>query len=103
MKDPVKNYEQYLISSGVLKASDIETIKAGFKEKIESELQMGFDVNPVVADTENEVDDVYAKKTDKELLAMCQSWITQLLFTSQVSRLTTCALSTLFARACIKV
>jgi 2-oxoisovalerate dehydrogenase E1 component len=60
MKDPVKNYEQYLISSGVLKANDAENIKNGFKEKIESELQIGSEVHPVIADTEAELEDVYA-------------------------------------------
>ena len=58
MKDPVKNYEQYLISSGVLKANDVENIKNEFKEKIESEV--GFSISPVVADTEVELEDVYA-------------------------------------------
>src|SRR5687767_12688940 len=65
MKDPVKNYELYLISSGVLKANDAENIKNGFKEKIESELQIGSAVNPVVADTETELEDVYASKQVK--------------------------------------
>jgi 2-oxoisovalerate dehydrogenase E1 component len=61
MKDPIKNYEQYLIYSGVLKENDIEHIKNEFKEKIESELQSGATVNSVVADTETELEDVYAK------------------------------------------
>src|SRR5262249_42243538 len=58
--DPVKNYEQYLLSSGVLKTIDIENIKSGFKEKIESELQAGFATAPVVPDTEMELEDIYA-------------------------------------------
>jgi 2-oxoisovalerate dehydrogenase E1 component len=61
MKDPVKNYENYLLSSGVLKENDIERIKNEFKEKIESELQTGFAANPVAADAETELEDVYAK------------------------------------------
>jgi 2-oxoisovalerate dehydrogenase E1 component len=63
MKDPVKNFEQYLLLSGVLKENDVERIKNEFKEKIESELQSGFAVNPVVADTEIELQDVYAEKS----------------------------------------
>ncbi|MDP4262522.1 MAG: thiamine pyrophosphate-dependent enzyme [Bacteroidota bacterium] len=66
MKDPVKNYEHYLLSSGVLKEADAEQIKNELKEKIENELQAGFAVNPVVADTETELDDVYAKKSDPD-------------------------------------
>jgi len=64
MKDPVKNYEQYLLSSGVLKANDVENIRNDFKEKIEHELEIGFAVNPVVADTETELEDIYAKPVD---------------------------------------
>lgn len=62
-KDPVKNYETYLTEQGVLSADDIENIKAEFKQQIESELEKGFDTLPVIADTETELDDVYAKKT----------------------------------------
>ncbi len=64
MKDPVKNYEQYLLSSGVLKANDVENIKNEFKEKIETELQAGFAASPVVAETETELEDVFAPKPD---------------------------------------
>lgn len=62
-KDPVKNYETYLTEQGILSAEDIEGIKAGFKQQIESELENGFDTLPVIADTETEMNDVYAKKT----------------------------------------
>ncbi len=61
MKDPIRNYEQYLISSGLLKENDVERIKNELKEKIESELAVGSNVNPVIADSETELEDVYAK------------------------------------------
>src|SRR5436190_6375918 len=61
MKDPVRNYEQYLLTSGVLKTDDIENIKNEFKEKIERELEAGFSTSAVVADTETELEDTYAK------------------------------------------
>ncbi len=60
-KDPIKNYEQYLISAGVLTEAGISDIRNELKEKIESELAIGFDTKPVVADTEAEVEDVYAE------------------------------------------
>jgi 2-oxoisovalerate dehydrogenase E1 component len=63
MKDPIRNYEQYLLYSGVLKENDAENIKNEFKEKIESELQIGFAAKPVTADTEIELEDVYANRT----------------------------------------
>jgi len=64
MKDPVKNYEQYLLSSGVLKPGDVENIRNEFKEKIEHELEIGSAAGPVVADTETELEDIYAKPAD---------------------------------------
>jgi 2-oxoisovalerate dehydrogenase E1 component len=62
MKDPVKNYESYLIETGVINEMKIAEIRNEFKDKIESELKIGFDARPVVADTEEELEDVYAKK-----------------------------------------
>ena len=64
MKDPIKNYEQYLLSSGVLKTTDVENIKSEFKEKIEHELEVGFTVDPVVADTDTELEDIYAPTSE---------------------------------------
>ena len=61
MKDPIKNYEQFLIKEAVLTEASIEAIRIEFKERIESELAIGFNTRPVVADTEEEMEDVYAK------------------------------------------
>jgi len=60
-KDPIKNYEHYLINTGVLSEMKVADIRNEFKEKIESELAIGFNTKPVVADTEEELEDVYAK------------------------------------------
>ena len=62
MKDPVKNYERFLIGSGVLKEIQIADIRNEFKDKIESELAVGFTTKPVVADTEEELGDLYTEK-----------------------------------------
>ena len=61
MKDPIKNYERFLIESGILKEIEIADIRNEFKDKIESELAIGSNTKPVVADTEEELEDVYAK------------------------------------------
>jgi 2-oxoisovalerate dehydrogenase E1 component len=58
-KDPVKNYEQYLLDENVLTTADIEKIKAEKKEHIESELKIAGEAKPMVVDTEEEVKDVY--------------------------------------------
>jgi 2-oxoisovalerate dehydrogenase E1 component len=61
MKDPIKNYEQFLIETGVINETAIAEIRNEFKDKIESELAIGSETKPVVADTEEELEDVYAK------------------------------------------
>jgi 2-oxoisovalerate dehydrogenase E1 component len=59
-KDPVKNFENYLILQEVLTYSEAEKIKANLKEYIEAALKIGFDVPPVIANTEEELADIYA-------------------------------------------
>lgn len=59
LRDPIKNYEQFLIGENVLKQEQINSIREDFKNRIESELELGFQSQPVVADTEKEMDDVY--------------------------------------------
>lgn len=62
-KDPVKNYEQYLVSEKVLTEMDIADIRQSFKEHIEEELKMAADTPPMVPDTVAEMNDLYAKKS----------------------------------------
>ena len=64
MKDPIKNYEQFLLENNVLNETTIATIRKEFKEKIESELAIGYDSKPMVVDTEMELEDVYASRLD---------------------------------------
>jgi 2-oxoisovalerate dehydrogenase E1 component len=59
-KDPVKNYEEYLILENILTYSQVELIKSEIKDHIESELKTGFEAAPLIPDTEEEMDDVYA-------------------------------------------
>jgi len=59
-KDPVKNYERYLIEKGVFTEMKVAEIRNEFKDKIEEEIRIGFDTKPVVVDTENELEDIYA-------------------------------------------
>ena len=61
MKDPIKNYERFLIEAGVIDEMKVAEIRNEFKDKIESELAIGFNTKPVVADTEVELNDVYAE------------------------------------------
>ncbi len=61
MKDPIKNYERFLLEEKVINEMEIAAIRNECKEKIESELAIGFATNPVVADSEEELEDCYAK------------------------------------------
>ncbi|MBI2729946.1 MAG: dehydrogenase E1 component subunit alpha/beta [Sphingobacteriales bacterium] len=61
-KDPVKKYEEYLTSTGLLNEQKIENIKAEIKEHIESELKTGFDSPAIIPDTIEEINDVFAEK-----------------------------------------
>jgi len=60
LKDPIKNFETFLIAGKVLSAEDVENIRAEQKQKIEDELKIGFESKPVVVNSEAELGDVYA-------------------------------------------
>ncbi|MBA3674265.1 MAG: dehydrogenase [Chitinophagaceae bacterium] len=59
-KDPIKNYEHYLIEEKVLSEITIADIRNEFKAQIESELKTGFDTKPISVNTDEELNDVYA-------------------------------------------
>ncbi len=64
-KDPIKNYESYLLQEAVLATTDVETIRAELKEQIEQELQIAYKAKPMEIDTEEEMDDLFAPKPPK--------------------------------------
>jgi 2-oxoisovalerate dehydrogenase E1 component len=59
-KDPVNNYEQFLITENILSATQVENIKAETKSYIETELKIGSQAGPMEVSTEDELNDVYA-------------------------------------------
>ncbi len=59
-RDPVVNFEGWLQQEGVLTADSIAALREELKQTIESELRPGLEPQSIVADTEQEVDDVYA-------------------------------------------
>ena len=61
-KDPVKKYEEWLLKENIFSEAAIEKIKAETKSHIEAELIEGSKAAKVVADTEEELADVYAPK-----------------------------------------
>lgn len=60
LKDPVKNYEDYLLNTGVLKDSTIQLVRNKYKIEIEKSLEHAFSEPKIVPDTAFELSDVYA-------------------------------------------
>ncbi|WP_448519838.1 alpha-ketoacid dehydrogenase subunit alpha/beta [Rhodoflexus sp.] len=59
-KDPVSNYEQYLLAEGVLAQADVDAIRAEIREEIERGIAVAFAEPDPVADTAEELADMYA-------------------------------------------
>lgn len=58
-KDPVQNFEAYLLAEGILQQADVDRIREQVRQEIEAGLETGFAVPPVVPDTAEELADVY--------------------------------------------
>lgn len=61
-KDPVVNFEHYLLQYGIATPDDIIGIKEAFKQLIEDELKIAFAADEIRPDTTEELADVYAPK-----------------------------------------
>jgi 2-oxoisovalerate dehydrogenase E1 component len=72
-KDPVKNFEQFLVLEQVLTYAEIESIRAATKESIESDLVIGFQGQTPVPNLEEELADVYAPVPADPLLLIDNS------------------------------
>ncbi len=75
-KDPVKHYEEFLKNEGLLNDENISTTHALLKKEIEESLAPVFDEPEIIANTSEEMNDVYApftpqiitpKKSEREL------------------------------------
>lgn len=69
-KDPIKNFERYLINEQVLTELQVADIRNEFKDKIESELAIGLNPKPVEASVEAELADVYAPRVEAPILLL---------------------------------
>lgn len=66
-KDPVENYEKFLIAEEILNEKEIENIRKKIKKNIEAGLSVAFEETHPQADTETELNDVYAPHTSSEI------------------------------------
>jgi 2-oxoisovalerate dehydrogenase E1 component len=79
-KDPIRNYEDYLLSEGVIDQDFVNMVRAGIKEEIEQGFEITFNEKDIQVDTALEMKDMFApspkvtikpsseKKTDKRFL-----------------------------------
>ena len=58
-KDPVKNYEAWVLEQNILTETEIDTIKSATKNYIDTELDKAYKAEKMVVDTEEEINDVY--------------------------------------------
>lgn len=59
-KDPIDNYERFLLQEGVLTEQTIAAIREEIRDYIEQELKQGYQAATIVPDLAEEIQDVYA-------------------------------------------
>lgn len=59
-KDPVENYEKYLLEENILSKDSVEQIKNAIKKEIDEAVKIAFDEPEIVPDSQEELNDVYA-------------------------------------------
>lgn len=64
-KDPITNYEQYLLAEGILTADEVMEIRAEIKKEISDSVEKAFAVPAITASDETELNDVYAAYTQQ--------------------------------------
>jgi len=66
-KDPVENYERFLLKKGVLNEQKVQEIRQEIKLEIEKAVQYAFSLPEIEADAKEELADVYAKYSPKNV------------------------------------
>jgi len=67
-KDPINNYELYLLNNNIISKVDVIGIRNNIKELIERELDIAYNAGPIQVDSSIELADVYAPYTPDKLL-----------------------------------
>lgn len=60
VKDPVRNYEDWMVQHGYMSVEEVEAVRAMIAQEIEAGLEEGFAAPAIVPDLEEEMRDVYA-------------------------------------------
>ncbi|MEX1203607.1 MAG: dehydrogenase E1 component subunit alpha/beta [Ferruginibacter sp.] len=61
-KDPISNYEAWLLNKKIMQPDEVAVIKAEHKNYIESELKIAFEADAILPNTQEEIADVYAPR-----------------------------------------
>jgi 2-oxoisovalerate dehydrogenase E1 component len=59
-KDPVVNFELFLLEQDILSREKMNSMREEIRHYIDEELATGFSLSPIIADTKEELEDVYA-------------------------------------------
>lgn len=68
-KDPLRNYEEYLLSKGILSKEVHESLRSSLKQEIENEIEKAFAMAEPGANAEAEKSDMYCDFDEKEIIA----------------------------------
>jgi 2-oxoisovalerate dehydrogenase E1 component len=72
-KDPVTNYEEYIIRNKLLTEQEIEKIKEEYKNEIEEAIDIAFGEQDIVANETEELNDVYFQQDYKPIQVKSES------------------------------
>ncbi|GAC1379831.1 MAG: dehydrogenase E1 component subunit alpha/beta [Ginsengibacter sp.] len=67
-KDPIINFEKYLISENILSLAEILKVREDMKLEIESEIKIGFNTPRLQIDSDTEVKDMYASSIQNNVI-----------------------------------
>ena len=67
-KDPVDNYELYLLNEGVITKEEVEAIREAIKQEIHVELEIAYAEPAISVNTAVELNDIYAPYTQEIIL-----------------------------------
>lgn len=84
-KDPLTNYEKWLLKKEIITQAQIESIRAGIQQEIEAGLATGFAATPVVPDVAEEIQDVYAPSPHTPTVKQSNTPATEKKFISAIS------------------
>lgn len=72
-KDPIRNYEEYLLGEGVMDEDFVKMVRAGIKEEIERGLEISFAEKDIEANDERELADMYAPSSKQLILPVSEN------------------------------